>query len=34
MLDNSIGCYGKLVSEVLTAISQRNSKSRLGIATI
>ena len=22
MLDNSIGCYGKLVSEVLTAISQ------------
>lgn len=34
MLDNSIGCYGKLVSEVLTVISQRNSKSRLAIATI
>lgn len=34
MLDNSIWCYGKLVSEVLTAISQLNSKSRLVIATI
>ena len=25
MLDNSIGCYGKLVSEVLTAYSARTA---------